>query len=257
MKGLSFVFVLFFIFRSIFISAQVEQEDSLYLISFDSIPFKILQTNPKGKGPELRLVFHRGQAHLNPLFAFWYEDSHNNYIETLYVSEAIASGIFKYGKFEDGFWKPGEVRQPAALPVWAHRRKIQAKDGLYLPSPDDPVPDAFTGSTPSSNFIISTKLKDSKIKLINLFFEINQPNDWNEYFHSDKHPEDPYYMASGQPSLIYKVTINLDDRQQMYFMKLIGYGHYAGQTGEIFTDLEKISSAKYIVEKILIYVHKK
>jgi hypothetical protein len=81
-----------------------------------------------------------------------------NYIETLYVTAYVAKGRFSFGELAPGKWKsePGDVRRPATLPYWAHKRNIKAPDGLYIPSPETAVPDALTSATPTGNFNLET-----------------------------------------------------------------------------------------------------
>ena len=84
--------------------------------------------------------------------AIWVEDTSGKYIQDLYVAESIAKGVFRHGIGSEGKWKPGEIRRPAALPYWGHKRGIKADDGLYIPSAKNPLPDAYTGATPTESF---------------------------------------------------------------------------------------------------------
>ncbi|HER08270.1 MAG TPA: hypothetical protein ENO20_05100, partial [Bacteroides sp.] len=119
----------------------------------DESPDSII-SNPEGTGPALEIEMIRGEAHNHPLMAIWVEDEDGSYIQTLYVSESIGKGVFQHGDTSRGFWMPGEIRRPAALPYWAHKRGIRAADGLYIPSPANPVPDAYTGPTPGKSFVL-------------------------------------------------------------------------------------------------------
>ncbi len=101
--------------------------------------------NENGKGLEMTLTFTRGKSHNHPLMAIWIENEKGEYLQTLYVAESIGKGIFHYGQTAQGKWMPGEIRRPAAVPYWAHKRNIQAPDGLLLPTPENPVADAYTG----------------------------------------------------------------------------------------------------------------
>ena len=49
----------------------------------------------------------------------------------------------------------GTKRAPQTLPYWAHKRGIKATDGLYMPDHQNPVPDAYTGATPVTGFILT------------------------------------------------------------------------------------------------------
>ena len=73
-------------------------------------------SNPMGKGTQIEIEFIRGEGHNHPLMAIWVEDDKGRFVQTLYVAESIGKGIFKHGDASEGFWKPGEIRRPAALP---------------------------------------------------------------------------------------------------------------------------------------------
>lgn len=212
------------------------------------------ETNVEGKGQPMRLEFTKGKHHNHPLMAIWVEDTLGNYIQTLYVAQSIATGIFKYGDASAGEWTKGEIRRPAALPYWAHKRGIIAEDGLYLPTPDKPVPDAYTGATPKSDFDLKTRLDKDGQKVFNILFEINQPWDWNEYWSNAKYPDDYEYKSSSQPALVYQATIDLNAEKKKYEMQLIGHSHYSGKTGELFEDTSTITTALEIAKEITVII---
>nr|MDA3824028.1 hypothetical protein [Bacteroidales bacterium] len=175
------------------------------------IPELISSGSSSGSGPELQLEFMRGEAHNHPLMAIWVEDLEGNYIQTIFVAESIGKGIFQHGDATSGKWLPADIRRPAALPVWSHSRGVEETDGLFIPTPENAVADAYTGATPMKSFTLNTKLDkpvDGKFKL---FFEINQTWDWNEYWTNNKYPDDPIYKTSCQPSLIYMATIDTNN----------------------------------------------
>lgn len=123
-----------------------------------------IQTSPKNAYRSVEIEFIKGEAFNHPSFAVWIEDLEGNYIETLYVTQYVAKGQYGHGEIEPGRWKdePGEARCPATLPYWAHKRGIQAPDGLYIPSPETEVPDAITTATPKSNFILEAATRQEK-----------------------------------------------------------------------------------------------
>jgi hypothetical protein len=61
----------------------------------------------------------------------------------------------------------------------------------------------------------------------------------------------------GQPSLIYSATIKKTDSIRYYILSLQGHGHYSGATGELFSETKTISTAKYVVERIVVGVDEK
>ena len=209
-----------------------------------------IYTNENANGWNLEVIFKKGEKHNHPLMAIWTEDTSGNYLETLYIAESIGKGIFQHGDKTQGKWLPGAIRRPAALPVWAHKRNIQEKDGLYVPTPETPTPDGITGATPPGSFTLytSTTLKDPDI--FNLYFEINQTWDWNEHWTNNKFPDDSEYKTSCQPALVYRAIIDIKTNNTPLKLKLIGHSHYNGSDGKINTDLITISTAKDITKSI-------
>ncbi len=213
-----------------------------------------LQVNPQGKGPVIQVDFEKGENHNHPLMAVWVEDLDGNYIQTLYVAESIAKGVFQHGDASSVKWMPGPIRRPAALPYWAHKRGIKEKDGLYVPTVDTPIPDAYTGATPKGNFTLEGRPNEPLQGKIKVMFEINQTWDWNEYWTNNKYPENEEYKTSCQPALVYQAIVDPDDPQEEYPMEVIGHSHYSGKTGELFTDLSTITTALEIAESITVKV---
>ncbi len=210
--------------------------------------------NLQAEGPELEIIFRRGNTHNHPLMAIWVEDLEGNYIQTLFVAKSIGTGVFEHGRASHGKWLPGEVRRPAALPVWSHKRGIRAADNLFVPDSLNPISDAYTGATPTGDFNMIVKLDNPTLRKFNLFFEINQSWDWNQYWTNNKYPDDTDYKSSSQPSLIYKTTVNMDSEVKKYSMELIGHGHYSGKNGDIYENLNSITTAREITASIDILV---
>lgn len=215
---------------------------------------QIITTNVEGKGQEIILKFTKGSEHNHPLMAVWVEDTAGKYIQSLYVAKSIATGIFNYGDATTGQWTQGEKRRPAALPYWSHKRGIKATDGLYLPTPDQPIPDAYTGATPKNDFELVTRLDTDGLQVFNILFEINQPWDWNEYWSNAKYPDDYEYKTSSQPALVYQAKIDLNSGKKKYEMKLIGHSHYSGKKGELYEDTSTLTTALEITEDIKVII---
>src|SRR4030042_950873 len=112
----------------------------------------VLTANIQGQGPEIILELTKGKEHNHPSFVLWAEDMNGTFLQTLFITVSIGKGVFEHGDPSGGKWMPGEIPRPAALPYWAHRRGIQGDDGLYIPSPKNPIPDAYTGATPPGGF---------------------------------------------------------------------------------------------------------
>ena len=217
-------------------------------------PPDLFTSNSAGKGPALEVEMHRGEGHNHPLMAIWVEDLEGRFVQTLYVAESIGKGVFAHGDASKGFWMPGEIQRPAALPYWSHKRGIKNANDLYLPTPSNPVVDAYTGPTPDKSFILNTRLDEPGQTRFNVLFEINQTWDWNEYWTNNKYPEDEEYKTSCQPALVYSVTIDLDNPQEEYVMEAIGRSHHSGAIGELFDDLQTLTTALHIAEEIVVRV---
>lgn len=213
-----------------------------------------IKTSPDNPAQRLEIEFQKGNAYNHPSFAIWTEDIEGNYIETLYVTEYVAKGKFRYGELAPGKWKnePGDVRRPATLPYWAHKRNVKAPDGLYIPSAETAVPDALTSATPRGNFRLQTAtsyLGDKKFKVL---IEINQAWDANKYWTNNKFSDDLNYLGSLQPAIVYAGIIDLNNMNGEFYLDPIGHSHPSGATGEIVTDLSTLTTAKEIVHKIII-----
>ncbi len=71
--------------------------------------------------------------------------------------KAVATGYFKYAKQEGNKWISGIKRAPQTLPYWSHKRGIMAADGLFMPDAETSVPDAYTGATPVTSFVLKSR----------------------------------------------------------------------------------------------------
>lgn len=214
----------------------------------------IIITNPDGKGPEITLELYKGESFYYPLLAVWIENEAGKYIQTLYVPNTVATGVFKFGKQEKGKWISSVKRTPQTLPYWAHKRGIIASDGLYMPEQVNELTDSYSGASPVNGFILNTRADRELPSVYRILVEINQNWDWNEYWTNDKFPDDENYKMSCQPALIYEVLIDKSSIEKRYLMKPIGHSHYSGKTGELFPDLSTITTALNIADSIIVKI---
>jgi hypothetical protein len=223
----------------------------------DSEPV-IIRTNPENSVRQIEIEFQKGESYNHPSLAVWTEDMEGNYIETLYVTNYVAKGIFAYGEIAPGRWKnePGEIRRPATLPYWSHKRGIKAPDGLYIPSPETPIPDACTSATPLTDFRLQTATSYSENKIFRVLMEINQAWDSNRFWHNNKFPGNNNYFGSLQPALVYAVTIDPAETGIEYHLNPIGHSHPTGENGQLFTDITTLTTAKNIAGKIIVRLKK-
>lgn len=212
-----------------------------------------LSTQPFTNGTPITISFEKGKQFYYPLIVFWVEDMEGNFIETIYASRSIATGTFRYGVNKGGKWSPGERRRPAALPYWGHRRGIEAPDGLYLPTPQNPLPDAITGATPKTSFNLNSTIKP-ELKKFKVYMEINQTWDWNNYWHNNRYPDDEEYKTSSQPALVYMAEVDVDKPSEVFQLKPIGHSHHSGKTGELFPDISTLTTALEIASKVTVRI---
>jgi hypothetical protein len=222
----------------------------------DKTSSELVRTNINGQGNKLTLNFTPGKYHNHPSMAVWLETMEGAFIQTLFVTQSIATGIFPKGEHEQGKWKheSGEVRRPAALPYFLHKRGIKAIDSTYLPTVEHPIPDAFTGATPIFAFNLETKTNHLLKNKFVVLFEVNQPWDWNEYWHNSLHPDDFNYKTSCQPALVYAATIDLNNKMDYYVLNPIGHSHYSGKDGKLYTDISTLTTAFQIFSRIQVVV---
>jgi hypothetical protein len=227
-----------------------------------------LYDHTDGNEPEITVDFLKGKHFWNPQVVIWLEDSTGTYLETLLVTTSTARGLFYSGRSASNFKESDEAkkeehsttRRVDALPYWSHKRGHQYPDGFYSPPPSQPLPDAITGATAKENFYFQSS--SSVIRDLNTFrilLEVYVAFDENEFYSEYDFPEDSLYHNGtgllGQPSLIYSTTIKKTDKQRYYVMSLIGHGHHAGASGELFPDISTISTAKYIAERIVVGIN--
>lgn len=212
---------------------------------------------------ELSIDLLRSEHYWHPQMAVWTEDSQGNYLETVFVSKATAKGLFFGGRSKDNFKTfdenkdaVGDYRRVNALPVWSHKRGKVYADGMYTPTNQNPLPDVITGETLTDNFKLLSSVQHSDSFVLKI--EINVAFDDNEYYSEYDFPDDEVYHNGtgqlGQPSIIFETPINMNDGKNYYLMELMGHGHHSGQTGDIYTDLSTLTTAKQIVERIVVGV---
>ena len=96
-------------------------------------PQTIISTNPEGRGAEISIELYKGKSFYYPLMAAWIEDAAGNFIQTLYVPTTIATGVFKYGKKENGKWVPAQAGQFHTCPRGvAHSSRAAEGEELWL-----------------------------------------------------------------------------------------------------------------------------
>jgi hypothetical protein len=185
---------------------------------------------------------------LTPQMAFWLEDSNGKFLATLYVTYKSAKGAWGL-----------PVDRPASLPIWAYKRGIESKPGIYMPTNNKPLPDSETSATPTGKFVWEWDLpKDLKAGTYLIKGEVNRSFDYNDTFKDKLSEKDPNFNAeNGQPSVLYEGTINIGNKTSSIELKPVGYGHPIGKTGDVVRDISKITTALDMLSSIKIEYVKK
>ncbi len=212
----------------------------------------VIQTNVGEDGKGFEIYFQKSKSFDKPTFAFWIEDSDGKYLQTLYVTNYLATGVYGHAQLAEGKprSKPGPAKRPSSLPYWLHKRNVRADGVTYLPTPDKPVPDAITGATPKKDFLLKTVATGQLPRKFKLLMEINQAWDFNSYWNKDLYPGEFDYSYSCQPALVYSVDIDLNYPEKEYKLACVGHSDYAGKTGTLFPDISTFTTALDIVKEI-------
>lgn len=179
-----------------------------------------------------------------PQIAIWAESETGTLIETLYLSEESAfNEIFE--------WAGHKQRRVDILPIW--RNRFTLTTGI---APDGKQAAFVSGATPDHSFSVHNYLTTDGNPFY-LYIEINVPGDTNNFFQADRPSKEAGYTEPGigQPSILYGAHITSKKEKEYLLLDLIGHGG-GGKTndGNIHYDMEHLSSAKKLVEKILVRV---
>jgi hypothetical protein len=213
-----------------------------------------IRTNVNGMGISLTIDLKKGPEHNHPLMAIWIEDLDGNYIQTLFVAQSIAKGVFTYGDKSSGKWEPGEILRVAALPYWSHKRNILNDKGNYMPRPGYEVADAYSGATPKADFRLLTRTDSIMGAKFRLLCEINQSWDWNQHWTNTMYPDDKEYKTSSQPAVVYAAEIDPTNEGVPVKLMPIGRSHHSGADGNLYNDLETLTTALKIASEITVTV---
>ncbi|NJK93825.1 MAG: hypothetical protein HC905_01835 [Bacteroidales bacterium] len=180
----------------------------------------------------------------SPQFAIWLEDTAGNYLSTVFVTYKTAT---------QGWVSSKGNRRKESLPHWAHQRGFVYGDGLMLPDKKHPLPDGITGATPKEGKTIRMRINDFD-KPIVVKAEFNHSIDFNSFFPRNAKEGDWNYSGgdygSGQPAVVYAITLSQDSK--LSEMQLVGRSSADGSDGKLYNDLEKLTSAKCIINKVIV-----
>ena len=187
-----------------------------------------------GEGADVHLSLHIGFAADGPppALAVWAETTTGSMIETLYLDPALAYA-------SKPTWAGRPTPRHHILPIWRNRYTLVS--GI---DPNGQV-DAFTASTPTHSFTLDDYLNLKDKKEFVLCVEVNAPKDSNRHF------DDPHL---GQPSLWYTAYLKADPARHYHLLELSGHGGVPDQRGEIQYDLENITTARNLIDLLLVRV---
>ncbi|MDO3384648.1 hypothetical protein QWI17_02225 [Gilvimarinus sp. SDUM040013] len=232
---------------------------------------------------QISVELKKGPAMRWPQYAIWLESVEGEFIQPLYVSQSVAtnrfdntvekidssgqlnSNVLDYSDEEffsifserksDGK-APDRFRQES-LPVFLHKLKGDKDSDRFLSPGEIAELDAYTGATLADNFMVGRSLKNSSHRLVDVYLEVNQSFDFNEYYSSDRFPDDLIYSGNGfsaQPSVIYRARVDLSKAETVTVMELVGHGHHSGNDGVIYKDVSNLTTALDIVDRVLVEV---
>ncbi len=189
-----------------------------------------------------------------PQMAFWIADLDGNLVQTLYVTRRVGRQSWLGGAFTGE--KRDEMRRASALPVWGHARGVQAGDGVFLPTRDEPLPDAETGATPQGGFTRTLELPDDLAPgTYHVFAEINQSLDYNDTWAEGLAEDDPHWSGgeygSGQPSVVMRAEIQVGGEFHYEHLVVLGLGHPSGGDGMVGDDVSTLTTALQIVDAVV------
>lgn len=167
-----------------------------------------------------------------PQIAVWLEDADSKFYKTIWVTR-------RSGKND---WQ-GKVECPVSLPYWNLRRAGEEDPGFW-----EKVVDAISGATVAEGKI-KRSIRVPKNKKWKSFIEVNVSGDYNKYFQYWSDNDIPDTEGNGQPSIIYTAEIGTDTLS-VVLPKLTGRTNQLAADDSLYTDIEKITTARKLVKEI-------
>jgi len=233
-------------------------------------------------GNKLTIDLRKGAYFQWPQYAIWLETLDGEFIQPLYVTEKLANNqfttkvtrrnpeqvftsnpqiaeeqgqvIFEYTSEPE---TANQRMRPESLPVFLHKLAIQTTAGIHVPTGNDSAIDGYSGATLLDHFLLTSRTLRPLPESYKVRLEMNQSFDFNEYYSSNRYPDDPVYSGDGytaQPSVVYEAIIDTTLPQQYFPMTMIGRGHHSGADGELHLDLENLTTALQLVDRVIVEV---
>lgn len=251
-----------------------QEEDQFTYARIDKTP-----ANATGIG--LTIDVRTGLYFAWPQYAIWLETMDGKFIQPLFVTGKLAKNNFSVAVtrkdnslvFTSNPMTSAEYDQeqifaiaddpataeqrmrPESLPVFLHKSNPtgEASPGRV----NDSTVDAYTGATMFTSFLLSSKTILPLASKYKVRMEINQSFDFNDFYSSDRFPDDPIYSGNGysaQPSVVYEAIVDSASTQKYYSMELVGRGHHSGKDGELYGDLTNLTTALAMIDRIIVEV---
>lgn len=193
---------------------------------------RILQRQADADAVQIEvLIDYTDDLTRRPAAAVWSETTRGTLIETLFLDERLAFS-------ENPEWGGKPTPRVKILPIWRHRYSL-----INGVEPNGEV-DALTSATPMHSFSFSEHLQTDADSVV-VCLEINLAADI-----------DPLWQDGhiGQPSVLYTALIDLTRDQNYYLMQLTGHGGGADASGTLNYDLDKLTTARSLIDKVLVKV---
>ena len=213
---------------------KLTQEDLCGIAQIDSANQLMARLPDGGADAAISLLLRFRDQGAPPAMAIWAETTSGSLIETLYLDQELAFS-------ENVKWQGVETQRHLLLPLWRHRYTLVS--GV---DPQGEI-DAFTAATPSHAFTLDQYLNTGKETRFVLCVEVNAIGDTNSTYTDPK---------IGQPSLLYTAYIDLNEVPSYRLLELTAHGGGAEKSGALQYDLEKIDSAKQLVDLLLAHVER-
>ncbi len=185
-----------------------------------------------------RILMAKGKCQ----FAVWLTDEKGDFVDTVYVTRAVA--LKGLGNRKGGLDAKLGGARASCLPVWAHARGVDYGDGNFYPPKSHPLPDAITSATPKAGEFVWTWRPKERLEpgRYRFFVEVNKSFDKNE-----KHR---YSWYRGQPSVIWQGTLEIGDRISKGSAVIIGHGEAAGADGRVDPDVSTLTTALGLIASV-------
>lgn len=197
------------------------------------------EENSENRTAKVRVLVTPGsewKGKFPPQFALWIQDSDGNFSQTIFATKRASKKKWIFAP-KDG--------RPESLPVWYH-----SCENFYVPESKNEM-DAVSSATPKGSFDVSRKIQLKEGKKYFVFAEVNKSFDYNEFYPKDAGKNSAEYSGvNGQPSAVYRAEINLENHEAK--LELIGTGSLDGKSGLIEDKTETLTTAKNLVEKIVV-----